>query len=72
VVLSAGRDIIAASAECDGDGVLFYRYVIDDEFNNVKFYLIAHEGGLHQVRMSVADSETMFAAFYDLEIEVKD
>ncbi|KAG6843336.1 hypothetical protein H0H87_005729 [Tephrocybe sp. NHM501043] len=72
VIFSVSRDIVAATAICENGGALLDRYEIDNVANEATLFLIADKVGRHDVRVGVVDSETMFRASYDLEIEVDD
>ncbi|KAG6830514.1 hypothetical protein H0H92_000355 [Tricholoma furcatifolium] len=74
VIFSVSCKIATASGDCEGTGVIFDRYVVEElengEVCNVEFIFITREVGRHLVRVAVADLETMIGGTMDLEVDV--
>ncbi|KAG6827721.1 hypothetical protein H0H92_010658 [Tricholoma furcatifolium] len=73
VIFSVNCKIATARGDCDGAGVLFDRYIVEELNNggcNVEFLFVTNELGRHHIRVSVADFETMIRGTSELEIDV--
>ncbi|KAG6856081.1 hypothetical protein H0H87_007570 [Tephrocybe sp. NHM501043] len=76
VIFTSDRMIATAKAASDGAGVLFDRYVVkdddDDKGYEVTFFFITHKVECQDVRVVIADAETMISVSHDLVVEVHD
>ncbi|KAG6848132.1 hypothetical protein H0H93_003088 [Arthromyces matolae] len=76
VVFSVSCKVASAKADCDGNGIVFDRYIVhevdDGEGCIVEFILVTREIGRHLIRVAVADFDTMIGGLSDVEVDVVD